>query len=76
MHVRALGVGLSYAIANAAFGGSAEYVALWFKSIGLESVFFWYVTGLCGVALIAAISMPDTRQRGELTEDEAKLMEV
>ncbi|HEY4039697.1 MAG TPA: MFS family transporter, partial [Burkholderiaceae bacterium] len=60
MHVRALGVGLSYAIANAAFGGSAEYVALWFKSIGSESTFFWYVTALCGVALIAAIWMPDT----------------
>ncbi len=76
MHVRALGVGLSYAIANAAFGGSAEYVALWFKSIGLESTFFWYVTALCGVALIAALSMPDTRVRGHLTEHEGKLIEV
>lgn len=76
MHVRALGVGLSYAIANAIFGGSAEYVALWFKSIGSESTFFWYVTVMCGIALIAAIVMPDTRQRGELTEDENKLVEV
>jgi MHS family alpha-ketoglutarate permease-like MFS transporter len=32
--VRALGVGLSYAVANAIFGGSAEYVALWLKSVG------------------------------------------
>jgi MHS family alpha-ketoglutarate permease-like MFS transporter len=76
MHVRALGVGLSYAIANAAFGGSAEYVALWFKSIGAESVFFWYVTVMCGIALIAAITMPDTRWHGHLSEDESKLMEV
>ena len=76
MHVRALGVGLSYAIANAAFGGSAEYVALWFKSIGLESTFFWYVTAMCAIALIAAISMPDTRRRGHLNEEEAKLLEV
>jgi MHS family alpha-ketoglutarate permease-like MFS transporter len=76
MHVRALGVGLSYAIANAAFGGSAEYVALWFKSIGAESVFFWYVTVMCGIALIAAITMPDTRRHGHLSEDESKLMEV
>src|SRR5438046_1159057 len=75
MHVRALGVGLSYAIANAAFGGSAEYVALWFKSIGNESTFFWYVTIMCGIALAAAISMPDTRLRGHMTEDEAKLLE-
>ena len=76
MHVRALGVGLSYAIANAIFGGSAEYVALWFKSHELESAFFWYVTVMCGIALIAAIVMPDTRQRGQLTADETKLMEV
>jgi MHS family alpha-ketoglutarate permease-like MFS transporter len=76
MHVRALGVGLSYAIANAAFGGSAEYVALWFKSIGIESTFFWYVTAMCAISLIAAISMPDTRRKGHLTEDEAKMMEV
>lgn len=76
MHVRALGVGLSYAIANAIFGGSAEYVALWFKSIGSESTFFWYVTVMCGIALIAAFLMPDTRRQGELTEDEAKMMGV
>jgi MHS family alpha-ketoglutarate permease-like MFS transporter len=76
MHVRALGVGLAYALANAAFGGSAEYVALWFKSIGSESTFFWYVTALCAIALIAAISMPDTRRRGHLTAEEEKLLEA
>ncbi len=26
-----LGIGLSHAIANALFGGTAEYVAVWFK---------------------------------------------
>lgn len=30
-HIRALGVALPYALANAVFGGTAEYVALWFK---------------------------------------------
>ena len=76
MQVRALGVGLSYAIANAIFGGSAEYVALWLKSIGLETSFFWYVSAMCGIALIAAISMPDTRRHGHLTEGESKLLEA
>jgi MFS family permease len=66
--VRALGVGLSYAIANALFGGSAEYVALWLKSIELESVFFWYVTLLCFVALLVAYRMPDPRQHGHLRD--------
>jgi MHS family alpha-ketoglutarate permease-like MFS transporter len=76
MHVRALGVGLSYAIANAIFGGSAEYVALWLKKLGVESTFFWYVTAMCGIALIAAIMMPDTRKRGHMTEDETKMVET
>ncbi len=53
--VRALDVGLSYAIGNALFGGTAEYVALWFKSVGREESFFWYVTILCAVALLVAI---------------------
>jgi MHS family alpha-ketoglutarate permease-like MFS transporter len=74
MHVRALGVGLSYAIANAAFGGSAEYVALWFKSIGIEPAFFWYVTAFAIVALVAAILMPDTRRHGHMSDDETKLL--
>ena len=38
--VRALGVGLSYVLANAIFGGTAEFVALWFKDAGMESAFF------------------------------------
>jgi MFS transporter, MHS family, alpha-ketoglutarate permease len=76
MHVRALGVGLSYAIANAVFGGSAEYVALWLKSAGSESLFFWYATLMCGVALVAAILMPDTRRQGHMSEEESKLMEI
>jgi hypothetical protein len=33
-HIRALGVALPYAIANAVFGGSAEYVALQLKALG------------------------------------------
>jgi metabolite-proton symporter len=75
MHVRALGVGLSYALANALFGGTAEYMALWFKSIGHESTFFWYVVGMAGVALIAVLVMPDTRHRGYLTADEGRHLE-
>jgi MHS family alpha-ketoglutarate permease-like MFS transporter len=73
MEVRALGVGLSYAIANALFGGSAEYVALWFKSIGHETVFFWYVTVMCAISLVSAITMPDTRRHGLLKDHEGRL---
>jgi MHS family alpha-ketoglutarate permease-like MFS transporter len=76
MHVRALGVGLSYALANAAFGGTAEYVALWFKSVGNETYFYWYVTGICGIALIATLAMPDTRHKGYLTADDARHLDT
>jgi len=60
--VRALGVGLPYAIANAMFGGTAEYVALSLKSSGYETVFFWYVAAMAFVAFIASLWMPDTRR--------------
>src|SRR5919206_4804196 len=49
--VRALGVGLSYAIANALFGGTAEYVALWFKQAGHEGWFAWYVVVMAAIGL-------------------------
>ncbi|GAA2909811.1 MFS transporter [Streptomyces mexicanus] len=59
--VRALGVALPYALANALFGGTAEYVALWFKKAGVESGFFWYVAACAAVSLIVYITMRETR---------------
>ncbi|MFF3560892.1 MFS transporter [Streptomyces sp. NPDC002574] len=59
--VRALGVALPYALANALFGGTAEYVALWFKDAGHESAFFWYVSACALVSLVVYVLMPDTR---------------
>jgi MHS family dicarboxylic acid transporter PcaT-like MFS transporter len=56
--VRALGVGLAYAVANAVFGGSAEYVALGLKSVGHESVFYWYVTGMMVLAFLVSLRLP------------------
>jgi len=67
--VRALGVGLSYAVANAIFGGSAEYVALWLKSIGVESMFFWYVTVMCAIAGLVALRMRDPSKEGYLRHE-------
>ncbi|MGC3982042.1 MAG: MFS family transporter [Steroidobacteraceae bacterium] len=62
MEVRALGVGLSYAIGNALFGGTAEAVALWFKQQGMESAFFWYVTVMVAIAFITSLSMPHIKK--------------
>lgn len=69
-HIRALGVALPYAIANAAFGGTAEYVALWLKDAGIESVFFWYVTGMIGVSLLVYLFMRDTKHRSLIAHED------
>ena len=69
-HIRALGVALPYAIANAAFGGTAEYVALWLKGAGIESVFFWYVTGMIGVSLLVYLFMRDTKHQSLIAHDD------
>ena len=66
--VRALGVGLSYAIGNALFGGSAEYVALWLKSIGSETNFYWYVSAVCAVGLLVSFGMRDSGREGYLKD--------
>ncbi|TWG87531.1 MHS family alpha-ketoglutarate permease-like MFS transporter [Cupriavidus gilardii J11] len=66
--VRALGVGLAYAIANAVFGGSAEYVALGLKSLGHESAFYWYVTAMMVVAFLVSMRLP--RQARYLHHDD------
>lgn len=60
--IRTLGVGLPYAIANAVFGGSAEYVGLQLKAWGVESDFYWYVAGMSAIVLIGAFWMPDMRK--------------
>ena len=56
--VRAVGVGLAYAIANALFGGSAEYVALGLKVIGHQGAFYWYVTGMMVIFLLVTLRLP------------------
>lgn len=65
--IRALGVALPYALANALFGGTAEYVALWFKDSGIESGYYWYVSSLAAVSLVVYLTMRETRDN-ELTE--------
>ncbi|MFY1664789.1 MFS family transporter [Pseudomonas sp. Pseu.R1] len=58
VHVRALGVGLAYAVANAIFGGSAEFVALSFKNMGSENTFYWYVTAMMAIAFVFSLRLP------------------
>ena len=57
-HIRALGTGLSYAIANAIFGGSAPYVALQFKNYGFENSFFIYVAVMMAFVFFIVLLLP------------------
>ena len=67
--VRALGVALPFSLANAAFGGTAEYVALAFKQAGHETRFFTYVTLVIAGSLLVYLLMPDTRRHSRIAED-------
>jgi MHS family alpha-ketoglutarate permease-like MFS transporter len=68
-HVRALGVALPYALANSIFGGSAEYVALAFKSRGAESGFYVYVAVVMAIAFLVALRLRDTQRESLILED-------
>ncbi|WP_019216348.1 hypothetical protein [Legionella tunisiensis] len=66
VEIRTLGVGLPYAITVSLFGGTAEYIALWFKSKGIESGFYWYVTICIACSLLVYLFMRDTKQDSQL----------
>lgn len=68
-HIRALGVALPFAIANAIFGGTAEYVALYLKGAGHERWFYIYISLLAGISLIAYLRMRETRMNSLIEED-------
>lgn len=57
-HVRALGVGFSYAVGNAIFGGTAPAVALQFKDAGIENLFFVYVVVMLVICFLCSFALP------------------
>ncbi|MCC2544821.1 MFS transporter [Hymenobacter sp. BT175] len=67
--IRALGVGLPYALTVAIFGGTAEYVALLAKSHDVESWYYWYVTLCAAISLLVYWRMPDTRDTSRIAAD-------
>jgi MHS family alpha-ketoglutarate permease-like MFS transporter len=60
--IRATGVGVPYALTVSLFGGTADSVALWFKSIGHETWFYYYLTGMIGISLVVYLFMRDTKK--------------
>ena len=67
--IRALGVGLPYALTVSIFGGTAEYIALWFKSAGMETGYYWYVTACIACSLLVYVTMKDTRKHSRIETD-------
>lgn len=67
--VRALGVGLPYALTVAIFGGTAEYIALWLKQDHNEAYYYWYITICIFLSLMVYIFMKDTRDHSKLNEE-------
>lgn len=67
--IRATGVGVPYAFAVSMFGGTSEYVALWFKQAGMESTFYWYATAVIACTLLVCWFMRDTKATSKIDED-------
>src|SRR2546426_2214002 len=68
--IRATGVGVPYAITVSIFGGTAESIALWFKSIGHERWFYYYLTALIATSLVIYVTMRDTRRHSAMGRHE------
>src|SRR4030095_5524049 len=68
-HIRALGLALPFAIANAIFGGTAEYVALYLKDIGHERWFYIYISFLGACSLVAYLRRRETKTTSLIEED-------
>jgi MHS family alpha-ketoglutarate permease-like MFS transporter len=67
--IRALGVGLPYALTVAIFGGTAEYIALWLKDMQHENYYYWYITGCIFISLLVYVLIKDTKIDSKLDED-------
>ena len=69
--IRALGVGLPYALTVAIFGGTTEYVALGLKNLGHENWFFFYVAGAALMSLLVYLFMNESSRRSYLEQETA-----
>lgn len=61
--VRSTGVGLPYALAVAAFGGTAPYVTTWLTTSGLGDLVWVYVAVAALIGVVVYATMPETKGR-------------
>src|ERR1700723_3656887 len=68
--IRAMGVGLPYSITVSIFGGTAPAVALYFKSLGHEEWFYYYLSGIIFLSLLIYSTMRDTKHESAMHRHE------
>ena len=69
-NVRATGVGLPYALTVSIFGGTADSIALWFKTLGHENWFAYYLTIIIALSLTVYVTMRDTKKHSAIQRHE------
>ncbi len=67
-NIRALGIGVPYALTVSMVGGTVDSVGLYFKSIGHENWFFWYATGLIFISLLVYLNLKDTKKHSRMED--------
>ncbi|KAA2266430.1 MFS transporter [Solihabitans fulvus] len=73
--IRALGVGLPYALTVAIFGGTAESIGLSLKQAGREPLFYWYVSACILISLVVYFFMRETSKDSRLEQGSATVTE-
>lgn len=74
-HVRALGVGLGYALANSAFGGTAPLIYQAAKNSGQVTWFIVYVTVVIAVSLLVYIFVLRNKSETVLDREQGRAFE-
>ena len=59
--IRTIGVGFSYALATAVFGGTVPFLQTWISSTWGPQDFGLYVTAALVVSIVVALRIPETR---------------
>jgi MHS family alpha-ketoglutarate permease-like MFS transporter len=69
--VRALGVGLGYAVANSLFGGTVPFIGEWLSSAGHKDWLFTYVTVTIVISLVVYVFfLPNKKNETHLDQEE------
>lgn len=74
-HIRALGVGLGYGLANSIFGGTSPMVHEWAIKADALQAFGFYVMAAIGVTLITTLVVMKNKSETELDREQGHAYE-